>query len=150
RAAAHARRRADPTTTASTATASCSSRRSRVATCTSSEFAAQRSGTGKLSAGGARANRVRDMQPPSLRRPVGASVLAGVLGAGLVDAALTASHGGATGVLVLAVGLYGAAGILAAFAAELVVDTIVAARPAGWGPLRDEPERDRAVAAGIL
>jgi arylsulfatase A-like enzyme len=90
------------------------------------------------------------MQPPSLRRPVGASVLAGVFGAGLVDAALTAGHGGAGGVLVLAVGLYGTAAIVAAFAAELVVGSIAAARPAGWGTLRDEPEHDRAVATGIL
>jgi len=90
------------------------------------------------------------MQPPSLRRPVGASVLAGVLGAGIVDAALTAGHGGAGGVLALAIGLYGAAAIVAAFVAELAVGAVLGARPAGWGALRDEPEHDRAVATGIL
>jgi arylsulfatase A-like enzyme len=90
------------------------------------------------------------MQPPSLRRPVGASVLAGVLGAGLVDAALTAGHGGVGGVLALAIGLYGAAAIAAAVTAELVVAAMGRARPAGWGSLRDEPDHDRAVATGIL
>ena len=90
------------------------------------------------------------MQLPSLRRPVGASVLAGVLGAGVVDLALAASRGGATGALVLTVGLYGAAGIIAGWIAELVVSAIAGARPPGWGPLRAEPERDRAVAAGVL
>ena len=90
------------------------------------------------------------MQLPSLRSPVGASTLAGVLGAGLVDAALTASHGGAASILALAVGLYGVAGILLALAADLAVTSVLAARPAGWGSLRAEPERDRAVATGIL
>jgi arylsulfatase A-like enzyme len=90
------------------------------------------------------------MQLRSPLGPAGASVLAGVLGAGVVDAALTAGHGGAAGVLVLAVGLYGAAAVGAAIAAELVVRALRAARPEGWGALRDEPEHDRAVAAGIL
>ena len=81
-------------------------------------------------------------------------MLAGVLGAGLIDAALTAGyghgHGGAGGVLALAVGLYGAIALGAAFAGELTVAALLGARPAGWGALRDAPERDRAVAAGIL
>jgi arylsulfatase A-like enzyme len=90
------------------------------------------------------------MQLPSLRSPVGASTLAGVLGAGLVDAALIASHGGAGTVLALAIGLYGVAGLVLALAADLAVSSVLAARPAGWGSLRAEPERDRAVATGIL
>ncbi len=90
------------------------------------------------------------MKIPSLRRPVGASVLAGICGAGLVDLLLTAGHGGATGVLALTLGFYGTAAILCGLAAELVVGAIAGARPAGWGPLRDEPQRDRAVAAGVL
>jgi choline-sulfatase len=90
------------------------------------------------------------MQLPSLRGPVGASVLAGVAGAGLVDLLLTTGHGGGSGAIVLAVGLYGAAAVLAGLAADLVVKLVEGARPASWGALRDEPERDRAVAAGIL
>ena len=90
------------------------------------------------------------MKIPSLRRPVGASVLAGICGAGLVDLLLTAGHGGATGVLALTLGFYGTAAILGGLAAELVVMSIAGARPAGWGALRDEPQHDRAVAAGVL
>ena len=90
------------------------------------------------------------MKLPSLRRPVGASVLAGVCGAGVVDLVLTASGGGASGVTALALGLYGAAAIVLGFAAELVVDAIEEARPPAWRALPDDPQRDRAVAAGIL
>src|SRR5579863_3202189 len=90
------------------------------------------------------------MKIPSLRRPVGASVLAGICGAGLVDLLLTSGHGGTTAVLALTLGFYGAAAILCALAAELVVAAIAGARPAGWGALRDEPQHDRAVAAGVL
>jgi choline-sulfatase len=90
------------------------------------------------------------MQLPSLRRPVGASVLAGVAGAGLVDLVLTATGGGAGGVAALALGLYGAAAIAAGLLADLVAQAIDGARPAGWRALREDPERDRAVAAGIL
>jgi arylsulfatase A-like enzyme len=90
------------------------------------------------------------MKVPSLRRPVGASVLAGVCGAGLVDALLTAGGGGAGGVLALALGLYGTAAIVCGLGAQLVVDAIEEARPPGWTSLPTEPERDRAVATGIL
>ena len=90
------------------------------------------------------------MKIPSLRRPVGASVLAGICGAGLVDLLLTAGHGGATGLLALTLGFYGTAAILGGLGAELVVEAIAGARPPGWGELRDEPQRDRALAAGVL
>jgi len=92
------------------------------------------------------------MRLPSLRRPVGASVLAGVCGAGLVDAARTAAHGGASGVFTLALGLYGGAAVLLGLLADLTVGALDGARPASWQaqPLRAEPERDRAVATGIL
>ncbi|MFL5305733.1 MAG: sulfatase-like hydrolase/transferase [Polyangia bacterium] len=90
------------------------------------------------------------MQLPSLRRPVGASVLAGVAGAGLIDLLATAPHGGGMGVAALAVGLYGATAIVAGLAADLVARAIDGARPAEWGALREDPDRDRAVAAGIL
>jgi choline-sulfatase len=92
------------------------------------------------------------MRFPSLRRPVGASVLAGICGAGLVDAALTAGNvgGAAGGVLALALGFYGTAAIVCGFAAQLLVDALEDARPPGWESLRGAPERDRAVAAGIM
>jgi choline-sulfatase len=90
------------------------------------------------------------MKLPSLRRPVGASVLAGVCGAGVVDVVLTAPAGGAGGVVALALGLYGAAAIVLGFAAQLVVDAIEEARPPAWRALPDDPQRDRAVASGIL
>ncbi len=90
------------------------------------------------------------MKLPSLRRPVGASVLAGVCGAGLVDAARTAMHGGASGVSTLAVGLYGAAAVLLALLADSAVIAIDGARPAPWQTLRASPDRDRAVATGVL
>jgi choline-sulfatase len=90
------------------------------------------------------------MKLPSLRRPVGSSVLAGVCGAGLVDLGLTAQGGGAGGVAALAVGFYGAAALLLGLAAQLVAGAIDGARPPAWRALREDPERDRAVAAGIL
>src|SRR4051794_10209062 len=90
------------------------------------------------------------MKIPSLRRPVGASVLAGICGAGLLDLLLTAGHGGATGVVALTLGLYGVAAIVCGLGAQLLVNAIAGARPPSWGALRDEPQRDRAVAAGGL
>ena len=92
-----------------------------------------------------------EMQLPSLRQPAAASVLAGVLGAGVVDALLTAARGGAAGpVVLLALGLYGAAALVAGGCAALVIAGLRGARPPGWGPLAVDVERDRAVAAGIL
>ncbi|HVZ87670.1 MAG TPA: sulfatase-like hydrolase/transferase [Polyangia bacterium] len=88
------------------------------------------------------------MKLPSLRQPVGASVLAGVCGAGVVDAARTAAGG--AGILPLVVGLYGAAAILCALAAQVVVDALDEARPREWRALRTDPRRDQAVVAGIL
>ncbi|HXU61446.1 MAG TPA: hypothetical protein VN962_07080, partial [Polyangia bacterium] len=90
------------------------------------------------------------MKLPSLRRPVGASVLAGVAGAGLVDLLVTTGHGGAGGVAALAIGLYGAAALLAGLGADLVARAVEGARPEHWPALRDDPDRDRAVAAGVL
>jgi arylsulfatase A-like enzyme len=90
------------------------------------------------------------MQLPTLRRPTAASALAGILGAGVVDMLLAARGGGTGQVVVLAIGLYGAVALLAAFAVALLAAAMDAARPPGWGSLREEPNRDRAVAAGIL
>src|SRR4051812_49029800 len=90
------------------------------------------------------------MQLPTLRRPVAASALAGFMGAGIVDALLSASGGAPGQVFVLALGLYGAVALLAAFAGAVLAAALEGARPAGWGKLREEPNHDRAVAAGIL
>jgi hypothetical protein len=73
-----------------------------------------------------------------------------VCGAGVVDLVLTAPSGGAGGVVALALGLYGMAAIVLGLGAQLVVDAIDAARPPSWRALPEDPERDRAVAAGIL
>jgi arylsulfatase A-like enzyme len=89
------------------------------------------------------------MQLPTLRRPIAASALAGILGAGIVDAVQSA--GGAAGqVFLLALGLYGAFALVAAFGGAVLAAALDGARPPGWGKLRDDPGRDRAVAAGIL
>ncbi len=90
------------------------------------------------------------MQLPSLREPAAASVLAGVLGAGVVDALLTARGGAAGSVVLLALGLYGTAALVAAGGAALVMAGLRGAWPPGWGSLADDAQRDRAVAAGIL
>src|SRR5215831_14307041 len=93
--------------------------------------------------------RLRDAQGP-----VAASTFAGVFGAGLLDAVVTIARGGAPGagpeVLVLAAGLYGAAGLAAGIVAGLLAGGVTAAIPGGPGALRDDPDRDRAVAAGVL
>jgi hypothetical protein len=90
------------------------------------------------------------MRIPSLRGSVGASVAAGLLGAGLVDALWVATHGGAAAAFVLGVGLYGAAALGAGLLAELAVGAILAARMAGAAPLRTDAAADRAVTTGIL
>jgi arylsulfatase A-like enzyme len=90
------------------------------------------------------------MQLPTLRRPVAASALAGIFGAGIVDALLAARGGAGGQVMAIAIGLYGAVALLAAFAAAVLAVALDAARPPGWGPLREDPGRDRAVVAGIL
>ncbi|HZL18616.1 MAG TPA: sulfatase-like hydrolase/transferase [Polyangia bacterium] len=90
------------------------------------------------------------MKLPSLRRPVGASVSAGIFGAGLIDAARTAGHGAVGDVFVLALGLYGGAAVLLGLLADLAVGAIDGARPPAWQRLGSDPGRDRAVVAGIL
>jgi choline-sulfatase len=90
------------------------------------------------------------MQLPTLRRPVAASALAGIFGAGIVDGVLSTRAGVSGNVFVLALGLYGAAALLAGFAGAVLAAAFDTARPPGWGKLREEPNHDRAVAAGIL
>ena len=54
------------------------------------------------------------MRLPSLRRPTGASVFAGLLGAGLVDAVLV----GSPGAMALVLGLDGVTAVVAGLAAD--------------------------------
>src|SRR5262245_13562178 len=87
--------------------------------------------------------------------PVAASTFAGVLGAGLFDAVVTLVRGGAAGggpgeVLVLAMGLYGAVGVIAAVVLGLVAGGVTGAIPGGPAALRADPARDRSIVAGIL
>jgi choline-sulfatase len=90
------------------------------------------------------------MQLPTLRRPAAASALAGIVAAGIVDALLAARSGAPGQVFLLAFGLYGAVALLAGFGAAVIAAALDAARPPGWGSLREDSGRDRAVAAGIL
>ena len=90
------------------------------------------------------------MQLPTLRRPVAASALAGIVGAGILDALLAARSGAPGQVFMLAFGLYGAVALLAGFGAALLAAALDGARAPGWGTLREDPNRDRAVASGIL
>jgi choline-sulfatase len=89
-----------------------------------------------------------------LQGPVASSALAGLLGAGLVDAALTLARADgarpASAVAALAIGLYGALGVVAGAALGALCGGVLAALPGGWSGLQQSPERDRAAATGIL
>jgi arylsulfatase A-like enzyme len=94
------------------------------------------------------------MQLRDVHGPLAASTFAGVFGAGVVDAAVTLARGGAPGaapdVLALTLGLYGAAGLLAAVVVGLVGGGVLSAIPGGPGALRRDPQRDASVATGVL
>jgi choline-sulfatase len=85
---------------------------------------------------------------------VAASTFAGVFGAGLLDAAVTLARGEVSGalggVVILAVGLYGTAALVAGAAAGLLTGGVIQAIPGGPAALRADAERDRRVAAGVL
>jgi choline-sulfatase len=86
--------------------------------------------------------------------PLAASTFAGVFGAGLVDAGVTLARAGVAGagpgVVALAVGLYGAAGLVAAVVVGLVGGGVLGAIPGGMGGLREDVDRDTAVTTGLL
>src|SRR5438045_3391195 len=66
--------------------------------------------------------------------PTGASVFAGLLGAGVVDAMLVLARGSGAplfAVLALAVGLYGVAGLVGAALGGWAVGTVLGALPSG-------------------
>jgi len=86
--------------------------------------------------------------------PVAASVLAGFLGAGVADVVATAvrapAAGGGPGLFLLSMGLYGAAGLLAACVIGLLAAGVLGAIPGGAATLVRDPDVDRSAAAGIL
>jgi choline-sulfatase len=86
--------------------------------------------------------------------PLAASTFAGVFGAGVVDAAVTLARGGvpgaAPGVVALALGLYGVAGLVLGALVGLFVSGVLEAIPGGASALRADAERDAAVTTGLL
>ncbi|MEO8214745.1 MAG: sulfatase-like hydrolase/transferase, partial [Myxococcales bacterium] len=87
--------------------------------------------------------------------PIVASVLAGFFGAGLADALVTvlrASGGGrpAGAVLVLAVGLYGAAGLVVGLLLGWLINGVWRAVPGDAGTLIGDERRDGLAATGVL
>jgi choline-sulfatase len=85
--------------------------------------------------------------------PSGASTLAGILGAGILDAGLVLVRGSGArllDVLALAVGLYGAAGLLLAAFVGWAVATSLAALPGGWRAMVADRDLDGRVAAALL
>ena len=86
--------------------------------------------------------------------PIAASVLAGFLGAGIADVIATVvrspAAGAGPGVFLLAMGLYGAAGLLAACVIGLLAAGVLGALPGGPASLAREPDVDGAAAAGLL
>jgi choline-sulfatase len=93
--------------------------------------------------------RIRD-----LHGSVAASAFAGLLGAGVADALITLARAeGPTPLgplLLIAIGLYGVAGLLVGVGLGALIGAALGALPGGWPALRDDAERDRRVAGAIL
>jgi choline-sulfatase len=85
----------------------------------------------------------------SFHLPTGASVFAGLLGAGVIDAlmVLTRSSDAAFAVVALAVGIYGAAGLVLGLLAGWGVGILLGAMPAH---LAADPEADHRLAGAIV
>ncbi|HET6284441.1 MAG TPA: sulfatase-like hydrolase/transferase, partial [Polyangia bacterium] len=94
------------------------------------------------------------MRLRDLYGPVAASTFAGFAGAGLVDVLITAARSETPvplpALLVMAIGLYGAAGLLTAMALGVLSAAVLNASPGGFRSIRDDPGRDRTVAGAIL
>src|SRR5689334_1445261 len=86
--------------------------------------------------------------------PIPASVLAGFLAAGLLDALVTVLRAppptAAPTVFLLALALYGAAGLVAASVIGLLAAGVLGAIPGGSAALVTDPRLDRSATAGIL
>src|SRR4051812_20956512 len=94
------------------------------------------------------------MRARDLHGPVAASAFAGLLGAGIVDVLVTLARTGSgaapRAVVALALGLYGAAALVAGAALGALAGAVTGAIPGGWSSLRGDRERDQAAAAGVL
>ncbi len=85
--------------------------------------------------------------------PVAAATFAGLLGAGVADAlavSIRAPEGQLAHLLVLAIGLYGTAGLIAAAALGWAVGQVLAAIPGGPSALRDDRGLDARVCGYLL
>jgi choline-sulfatase len=89
-----------------------------------------------------------------LHGPVAASVFAGLLGAGLADALITVVRAEAPApflpLALLAIGLYGVAGLVAGVALGALTGAALGGVPGGGAGLRGDPQRDRAAAGGVI
>ncbi len=93
--------------------------------------------------------RIRD-----LHGPVAASVFAGLLGAGLTDVLVTVARADGPAplgpLLLLAVGLYGLAGLVAGVTISALANAAIGAIPGGWPVIRYDEERDREIASRLI
>jgi choline-sulfatase len=96
------------------------------------------------------------LPPPSIRRPrwgVGASVFAGVLGAGVVDILMVLLRGPGVPKLELcelALGIYGTAGLIIGILAALAVRATLGAIPGGPDRFASDPYFDEQVATAVF
>ncbi len=87
--------------------------------------------------------------------PIAASILAGCIGAGMLDVLVSvvrasSSTGSLPGLFLLGLGLYGAAGMVAAAVLGLLATGVVRALPGGIAGLAADERRDSLVVTGIL
>ncbi len=89
-----------------------------------------------------------------LHGPVAASVFAGLLGAGLIDVLVTVARADGPApfgpLLLLAIGLYGLAGLVTGVMISALVHAAIGAIPGGWPVIRYDEERDREIAARVI
>ena len=94
------------------------------------------------------------MRLRDLHGPVAASTFAGFVGAGVVDAAVTAARADGPAafpaLFLLAIGLYGVVGLLAGLLLGTLVAAVMGGLPDGFRAIRDSPARDRAAAGNIV
>ncbi len=89
-----------------------------------------------------------------LQGPVAASAFAGLLGAGLIDVLVTVFRADGPApfgpLLLLAIGLYGLAGLIIGVILTAMQSAALGALPGGWPVIRYDDERDREIASRII